>query len=87
MAVTLGGLHISGERKGLFRLAVNLLRPATVTVCCSKNRKFSNYLQQPSPMQWTTTSFDLPPEGSAQKVNNASTLQFKTKYVFVFKTI
>ena len=37
--------------------------------------------------EWTTTSFDSPPEGSAQKVNNASTLQFKTKYVFAFKTI
>ena len=32
-------------------------------------------------------SFDLPPESSASKVNNASTLQFKIKYVFVFKTI
>ena len=37
--------------------------------------------------QWTTASFDLPPEGSALKVNNASTLQLKTKYVFGFKTI
>ena len=37
--------------------------------------------------QWTTASFDLTPEGSAQKVNNASTLQFITKYVFAFKTI
>ena len=37
--------------------------------------------------KWTTASFDLPPEGSAYKVNNVSPLQFKTKYVFVFKTI
>ena len=32
---------------------MNLLRPVTVTVCCSKNRKNSNYLQQPSLLwQW-----------------------------------
>ena len=36
---------------GSFRLAVNLLQPATVAVHCSKNRKFSNYLQQPSPLR------------------------------------
>ena len=30
----------------LFRLAVNLMQPATVTVLCSNNRKKSNYLQQ-----------------------------------------
>ena len=29
--------------------------------------------------------FQFSPEGSALKVNNASTLQFKTKYVFVLK--
>ena len=32
-------------------------------------------------------TFVLPPEGSTSKVNNASTLQFKTKYMFAFKTI
>ena len=37
--------------QGSFRLVANLLRPATVAVCCSKNRKISNYLQQPSPLQ------------------------------------
>ena len=38
--------------KGSFRLAANLLlRPATVTVHCSKNRKLSNYTQLPSPLQ------------------------------------
>ena len=31
--------------------------------------------------------FQFPPDGSALKDNNASTLQFKTKYVVVFKTI
>ena len=31
--------------------------------------------------------FQFPPDGGAQKENNASTLQFKTKYVVVFKTI
>ena len=29
----------------------------------------------------------FPPDGSAKKDNNASTLQFKTKYMVVFKTI
>ena len=37
--------------KGSFRLAANLLWPATVAVCYSKNRKVSNYLQRPSPLQ------------------------------------
>ena len=37
--------------KGSFRLAANLLRPATVAVHCSKNRKISNYLQRPSPLK------------------------------------
>ena len=31
--------------------------------------------------------FQFPPDGNALKDNNASTLQFKTKYVVVFKTI
>ena len=31
--------------------------------------------------------FQFPPDGSAWKDNNASTLQFKTKYMVVFKTI
>ena len=36
-----------------------MLQPATVTFCCSKNRKFSNYLQQPCPLWqllWPSTS-------------------------------
>ena len=37
--------------EGSFRLVVNLLQRATVTVCCSKNRKNTNYLQRPSPLQ------------------------------------
>ena len=39
-----------GLVKGLFILAANLLQPATVAFCCRKNRKISNYLQQPSPL-------------------------------------
>ena len=37
--------------------------------------------------EWTSTHLYLLLEGTAYKVNNASTLQLKTKYVFVFKTI
>ena len=32
-------------------------------------------------------TFQFATRGSAYKVNNASTLQLKTKYVFVFKII
>ena len=39
----------SFQSEGSFRLAANLLRPATVSVC--KNRKISNYSQQPSPLR------------------------------------
>ena len=45
---TLSNLSLT---KGLFRLAANLVQPATVTVRCSENRKMSNYLQQPSRLQ------------------------------------
>ena len=31
--------------------------------------------------------FRFQPDGSAQKDNNANTLQFKTKYMVMFKTI
>ena len=31
--------------------------------------------------------FQFAPDGSAEKDNNASTLELKTKYVFEFKTI
>ena len=42
-----GATHTLVLLKGTFRLAANLLQPATVIVRCSKNRKISNYLQQP----------------------------------------
>ena len=43
--------EITSLIQGLFGLAANQLRPATVAVSCSQNRKISNFLQQPSPLR------------------------------------